>query len=69
MTFKFAMIVVQACIGTVQAHFHDPGFDAFPVWAPANEVRTVHYFGTDAERFGFEKCMSQSGFPLEKVSE
>lgn len=56
---------VAACILVVreeidkQAGFKISQFDAY-----SNDDGTVRWFGTNKERFSFEKCMNEMGYPL-----
>ena len=50
--------VVEKCVKVVRASVPYSRFDAY-----VTSRGTIAYFGTDEERFQFEKCLDQHGYP------
>jgi len=54
---------VKACVSSVRARLTFSRLDAY---VTGEYGETVNYFGTNEDRFHFEKCMAESGTPLTK---
>jgi hypothetical protein len=54
---------ITACAAWIRTH-RNPAFDAYQIVGAGSGINT---FGTDADRFAFDKCMNGNGYAIEDV--